>query len=203
MSAHFKQVSIMLLAIVLLLYITAQSLIYQYKAEKDKARIIDNQVTLNDSLKYYRDRAGRETATGKTLQYSINELNLLIPEVKTILHDLKIKPRRVESISETSISQHKEISVPAKDSNFRINNIVTPVKLFNYRDPWYNFSGILLNDSVSLKISSTDTLIQVVSWGNRKHWWLWFFSKRELIQTIQSRNPYNHIVFSKFIKIKK
>jgi hypothetical protein len=32
---------------------------------------------------------------------------------------------------------------------------------------------------------------------------LWIFSRRQLTQTIQSRNPDSKIVYSRFIKIKK
>jgi hypothetical protein len=32
---------------------------------------------------------------------------------------------------------------------------------------------------------------------------LWIFSRRQLTQTIQSRNPANKIVYSRYIQIKK
>jgi hypothetical protein len=186
---------------IILLYITCQSLYSYIQAQKDIKRLKSNQVTLNDSVKYYRDRSGRETAQVDLLQYSIDEIKQLMPEVTETLRQLKIKPRRAESFSQTEVQQHKEIKAPLRDTTILVNTIITPVQVFQYTDPWYDVIGIVDRTSVDLKINSTDTITQVVSRGDRIKPWLWFFSRRKLVQTIQSRNPSNHIVYSRYIKV--
>jgi hypothetical protein len=77
---------------------------------------------------------------------------------------------------------------------------------------YYRFvkiSGILIGEEQHLKISSTDTITQVIYWGDRLNkkgkkvpgWWI--FSRRRLEQAITCKNPSNKIIYSKTILITK
>ena len=187
----------------LLLFVTGKSLLLYVKSQKDYNRIVANQVKLTDSLTYYRDRAGREVAISPVLEYKLNEALKVIPELQQQLKNLKIKPARIESISETGINQQLSIKPALRDTNIIQNHITVPAKTINYRDPWYKIWGIIVSDTAKLDIKSSDTIIQVVSLGERVTPWLWFFSRRKLVQSIQSRNPNNHISYSRYIKVKK
>lgn len=186
-----------------LLYLAAANVISSIRNQKEVKRLLTNQNTLTDSLTFYKDQAGKEAARVKTLEYTVAEFRQVMPEVVKELKNLKVKPSRVESFSTAGITQEKKIVVINRDTNIIINQVVRPVKSFTYSDPWYKISGLILEDSSSLKIQSADTIVQVVSWGPRKKPWLLFFSRRELVQTIQSKNPFNHIVFSRYIQVKK
>jgi hypothetical protein len=52
------------------------------------------------------------------------------------------------------------------------------------------------------KLSYQDTLVQVVFRGKRIHPWLWIFSRRQLMQRIQLKNPQAQIHYSEIIQIK-
>jgi hypothetical protein len=171
--------------------------------QMENQRLIRNDVNMNAQLTYYFDKLGREAAKTPVLEYKQKELYKIFPEVKQKVTDLKIKPKRVESYSEVTVTSGKEITVPAKDSTTKKNDSIIPGKYFAYADNWYNVQGWIIQDTMNLKISSTDTIIQVVSRGGRLNPWLWIFSRRQLTQTIQSRNPDSKIVYSRFIKIKK
>lgn len=201
--AKIKLIAGISLVAIFLLLVTGKSLFLYIQAQKDYKRIIRNQVSLTDSLKYYRDRLGREVALSPVLEYKIDDALKVIPELQQEIKNLKIKTGRVETISETGISQQINIQPHLRDTVVIVNNIITPVKSFTYRDPWNTVFGIIDSINAKLNISATDTLIQVVSRGERLNPWLWFFSRRDLVQTIQSRNPANKIVYSRYIKIKK
>ena len=200
---NLKTIAFLVLAIIILLYITIQSLVAQYQAEKDKARIIRNQVTLQDSVTYYRDRLNREAARVDVMEYTVKELKTILPGIAQDIKDLNIKAKHVQSYSQTEVQQEKQITAQLRDTIITVNNIYTPAKAFTYTDTWYNVMAIIDSLNINLRISSTDTITQVVSRGERINPWLWIFSRRKLEQTIQSHNPANQIKYSKYIQIKK
>jgi len=74
----------------------------------------------------------------------------------------------------------------------------------NYPQFFIGMQAEVQADTAQIKIQSTDTIIQVVSrTGPRLRPYLWIFSPRTLVQTIQSRNPSNKIIYLQTIKIKK
>jgi len=198
-----KHIAILSTVALFLLFVTGKSLYMYIQSQKDYKRVLGNEMALHAQVNYYSDALGRETAKTWVMEYTVNELKNLLPEVSQALQELKIKTKHVQSYSQASIQQFKEIDKPLHDTTIIINTIHTQAKAFVYSDPWYYVSGIVRTDSVKLRIQSTDTIIQVVSRGPRPKPWLWFFSPRTLQQTIQSRNPSNHIAFSRYISIKK
>ncbi len=198
-----KQIALFSTIAVFLLLVTGKSLYMYIQGQKDYKRILASQQNLTKQLVYYKDKQGHETAKTPVLQYTKKELDNVLPDVNTLLKTLKIKPKQTESVAEIATTQHKDIITRLYDTIFTKNNIADPTKLIMYSDDWYNVTGTFANDTARLSISSVDTLVQVISKGERLNPWLWFFSKRQLIQTIQCRNPSNHIVYSRYIKIIK
>ncbi|MEI6062312.1 MAG: DUF6549 family protein [Bacteroidota bacterium] len=198
-----KTIGILSISAIILLFITFESVLQYVKLQKDYKRIQDNAVTMRDSLTYYKDSKGREVAQLKTVEYKADELKKLVPDVPVILKELNVKTKRVESFAQTEVQQEKQITAPVHDTIIKNVNGDLKAKYFHYRDAWYDIKGIWQDTTAKLIVSSKDTIIQVISFGPRIHPWLWIFSRRDLVQTIQSRNPSNHIVFARYIKIKK
>lgn len=200
---NLKNYSLMILAIIVMLWITGKALYISYQTQMDNKRLIQNDVNMKAQLTYYFTKSGTEAAKTPVLEYKQKELYRILPEVKQKVKELDIKPKRVESYSETSVASGIEITVPAKDSTIKKNDSVIQGKYFNYADAWYDVEGWIIQDTMNLKISSTDTIYQVVSRGDRLKPWLWFFSRRQLVQTIQSANPNNKVLYSRYIKVIK
>jgi len=116
------------------------------------------------------------------------------------INDLKVKIKRVNSVSSTVVESEKHIETIVKDS---IINDTVIAKVFNYKDDFYKIKGVSINDIQTVDIQSIDSIIQVVYKGKRKRPYLWFFSKRQLEQVISSKNPNSKITYSKYIKITK
>lgn len=198
-----KQIATFSVIALCLLYITGKSLFMYIQGQKNYNRLLSNSSALHAQVNYYADALGRETAKVRTMEFTVNELSKVLPEVTQALQELKIKPSRVQSFSQASVEQSKVITQILRDTVLIINNIQAPAKSFAYNDSWYQVTGLIRDNSQTLHITSIDTIIQVVSRGERAKPWLWFFSKRKLIQTIQSRNPANKIIYSRYIKIKE
>ena len=190
------------LVIIFLLCVAGRSLQLYLKSQQDNKRLVRNEIIGKSIIKYTTDKLGRQMAHSGILQYTNREVKQILPEVKTNLQQMGIKPRLTESYSETGIISAKDIVAPIHDTIFINNTDTTRAKSFYYCDKWYTATGIIA-DSIKMNITSIDTLIQVVSRGERYNPWLWFLSRRQLVQTIQSRNPANHVSYARFIKISK
>lgn len=186
---------------IFIFFAAGECFILYIKAQKTIKQHVNNEIIFNDSIRYFKDKEGREAARVGTLELSVKELNKILPGVTEELKNLRINPRKVETITKTVTAQNKEIKQYLKDSILITRDTL---KVFNYSDAWYKIRGQIKGDTAQISIKSTDTLIQVISrTGPRLNPYLWIFSRRTLQQTIQSRNPNNKIIYSQNIKIKK
>ena len=171
----------------------------KYSQERsDRLRITQSFQASNQELEYYKTRNGELVANNQALVLKVDELKEIYPEILSELRNMKIKPNRVNSYTETVIESEKQITTVLRDS---IINDTIVVRIFNYRDEFYDVSGIAKGDSQKVNIHSTDSLIQVVYKGERIHPWLWIFSSRKLEQAITCKNPNATVVYSKHIEI--
>ncbi len=77
-----------------------------------------------------------------------------------------------------------------------------PSGRFEWSDPWNHVEGVIVGDSVTCTLRTTDTIRQVIHRVPRR--FLFFrFGTRALRQEIISSNPHNTIIYSELIKIDK
>lgn len=145
-------------------------------------------------------RAGQIAYQNRVFELRLSELADLYPYLLDEIKNLKIKPKRVESIHSTSFNSEKRIVTELRDSVI-LDTI--QIKAFSYSDEWYNISGYSNDKKQHVFISMQDTLIQVVYKGERKRPWLWIFSPRKLEQRIALKNPNAKISYTQFIDIHK
>lgn len=173
----------------------------RYRQERnDRLRITQSFQASNQELEYYRTRNGELVANNQALVLKGEELKEVYPEILSEIRNLKIKPNRVNSYTETVIESEKQITTVLRDS---IINDTIVVRTFNYRDDFYHVSGVARGDSQEVRIHSNDSLIQVVYKGERVRPWLWILSRRKLEQAITCKNPNAKVVYSKHIEIVK
>jgi hypothetical protein len=150
-----------------------------------------------DSIKTLQGQTAAQTLV---MQFSVNELKELYPDLIKEIQNLKVKPNRVESFTSTAFETQKDIQITLKDSILRDS---LKVKILKYQDEYFSVNGILSGNNQHLKITYKDTLIQVVFRGERENPWLWIFSKRKLQQRIVLKNPESKISYPLFIQIQK
>ena len=151
-------------------------------------------------LKEIQTQSGQLAVENEVLQLRLKELSTLYPKLLDEIRNLKINPKRAESVSSTAINTEKRIVTLLRDS---IIHDTIPVKVFSYKDQWYQISGIGNDKTQQLRIFSTDTLTQVVFKGERIKPWLWIFSPRKLQQRVSVSNPNSTIKYSNLIQIQK
>lgn len=151
-------------------------------------------------LKQVETRSGQLAAENEVMELRLKELNILYPRLADEIRNLKVDPHRAGQIAATGYRAEKKISVPLLDS---ISNDSVFMKVFNYRDKWYDISGQASDTIQHLQFRYQDTLIQVIYLGKRYRPWLWVFSPRRLKQRVMLKNPDARIGYAEVIRIEK
>lgn len=167
---------------------------------EDNNRLKNNLASYRERITELQSEDGSPMYQTDALEFRLRELSLLYPRLLDEIRNLKVKPRRVESISENGMESHIRIKAGIKDC---VTKDSVKVREFSYQDEWYSVNGFATSDTQFLNISSTDTLLQVVFRGERERPWLWIFSPRKLTQRIKLSNPNSRIVYSQTIKVQK
>ena len=185
---------LLLIGAVILLWRSNQSL------KQENARLANNMETLNESIKYIQTQNGKLAAQTDVLLVRTGELKELFPFQSKSVTDMGVKLNRATQVSSTVIETQKNIITVVRDS---IVHDTVRVKVFSYKDQWYQISGIGNDKTQQLSIFSTDTLTQVVFKGERIKPWLWIFSPRKIQQRVSVSNPNSTIKYSNLIQIQK
>lgn len=152
------------------------------------------------TLKQVSTKSGQLAAENELMQLHLKELDILYPRLLDEIKNLKINPKAAQSIASTSYYTEKRFTTKLKDS---IVHDTVRVKVFNYKDAWYDIQGIAHDSTQEVSVNSRDTLIQVVFKGKREKPWLWIFSPRKVMQRVSLKNPNAHITYSEFIQIQR
>lgn len=163
-------------------------------------RLSLNMQTLSSEISFVKTQNGALAAQTDVLLLRTSELKSLFPKEAKAIKDMGVKVSNATQVSSTVVETQKNIITLVRDS---IVSDTIHVKVFDYKDQWYQISGINQGDSQRLQIHSTDTLTQVVYKGERIRPWLWIFSPRKLQQRVSVSNPNATIKYSQFIQIQK
>jgi hypothetical protein len=158
----------------------------------ENARGLDGQITELQTLR------GQLMAENQILRLKSDELEAILPQIKSEIENLRIRFSRAQKYSETAFSAQITPLVSLRDS---VIFDTIPVKLFDFQDDYFLVRGLSQQSMQQLEIAYRDTLIQVVYRGDRPKPWLWFFSKRPLMQRVALKNPNAQIHYSQVIEI--
>jgi hypothetical protein len=170
-----------------------------WKERQEVQRVTSNYSAAMKGFYYYKTKSGKEASRGEILHLKYSEIKNYYPEIVRAIDDLKIKIKRVESVTQTHTVLEKQFVTVLKDS---IVFDTLHVQSFSYTDGWNHITGHLRADTISIKLLSSDSLIQTVHRGKREKPWR-IFSPRPLEQTISNTNPAVKIKYSRHIKISK
>jgi len=167
---------------------------------KENDRLSKTLAQTVQQLKEIQTQSGQQAIENEVLQLRLKELSTLYPKLLGEIRNLKINPKKAESISTTSINTEKRITTMLRDS---VVHDTVPVKVFSYEDNFFKVHGLALDSTQEVKINYQDTLVQVVFRGAREKPWLWIFSPRKLQQRVTLKNPNARITYSEFIQIQR
>lgn len=160
-----------------------------------------NQTALLSDIKHYKTQSGKDAASIQQLTLKRDELESYCDELNRTIKDLKIKLKRVQSISQTATQSDYAIVTSLRDSViYRDSVIPVHAKSIRYSDAWIDLDGYV--DSVQFigDITTRDTLIQVVHRVPKRFLFIRYGTKA-IQQDVVSSNPHTKITYMKFIKL--
>lgn len=168
-------------------------------AERDRYKA--NQTALLSDVEHYKTESGKNAASVQKLTLTNAELKKSYDEVCKTAEDLKIKVKRLQSVSSTATQTRVEIKTVVKDSIVYVKGEPANALAFVWKDAWTDVEGIIHKDSVSLNIQSADTLVQLVHRVPHKFWFIKWGCKA-IRQDIVSKNPHTNITYTEYIELK-
>ena len=162
---------------------------YLFKQESRSERLRQNS--------YFETLDGRLALHGEQLNLRWHEMSVLMPELKQQIEAMRISLKRVEQVQSTAMQTHTSFTTLLRDTVV----LTDTLRIFDYASPYLRVKGVARDDSQWVDVRMQDTLIQVVHRGKRLRPWLWFFSPRELIQTVRLGNPDAELRYSRRIVV--
>ncbi len=188
------------------------------------------QQTLMAQVEHFRTLSGRNGASVDALRLRTAELERLRAADAELIRSLRLSLRRTELITSSTVEGNIDFSSPLTDTLSPLPSpsdtlTIHPVgsdtaqtlaidhstasqgssesqsaRRFEWNDPWTQVTGLIVGDSVSCTLHTTDTIHQVIHRVPRRFLFL-RFGTRALRQEIISSNPHNQIVYSEIIKV--
>lgn len=182
-----------------------------YRGENQ--RLTQNQEALAADLTHYRTRAGEEATSAQVLRLRCAEFERLRAEDAAEIRRLGIRLRRLEATARLASTTQTRFQAPLKDTiavRRDTPGILDPtgspqfdtLKTFRWHDPWIRIEGSIARDSVRCRVSSVDTLRQVIHRIPRRFLFIRWGTKA-LRQEIVSSNPHTRIVYAEYIRIER
>lgn len=165
---------------------------------KEVQRLENNQTALSEQVEYYRTRMGEQAASVQALQLRCDEFREMRQADARRIRDLGIKIRRLESSAAASLESKVEVHTIVRDTVILHDTL----RVFHWCDEWVTVDGRIGRDSVTCKVTSIDTLRQVVHRVPRRFLFIRYGTKA-IRQEIISSNPHSRIVYADYIELYK
>lgn len=189
---------ILIIILVIIIFFLSRSL---HRQRQENNRLSSNQTALFQDISYYRTRDSLSAAGVEKLTLTKKELEQNCEALARDIKDLKIKLKRVQSVSQASIETEHIIHTVVRDSLI-VRDRVDTLQCIDYHDNYLTLSGCIEHNHFSGHIMSRDTLLQVIHRVPHR-WWFIKWGTKAVRQEIVSKNPHTHVVYSRYIELKK
>ena len=167
------------------------------KLSDDNDRLSNNQTALTEKVQYYQTESGKNAARVTELTLKKDEFEKMCQEQVEVIKDLKLKLKRVESVSTTATNTSITVVTQLRDTL-----TVANVKHFNWSDSWNHIHGIIDGNNVECTYEGNDTLNIVATRVPKKFLFFRWGTKYIQIDAVNS-NPSSRILYNRTIKVTK
>ncbi len=189
---------ILIIILIIIIFFLSRSL---HRQRQENNRLSSNQTALFQDISYYRTRDSLSAAGVEKLTLTKKELEQNCEALARDIKDLKIKLKRVQSVSQASIETEHIIHTVVRDSLI-VRDRVDTLQCIDYHDNYLTLSGCIEHNHFSGHIMSRDTLLQVIHRVPHR-WWFIKWGTKAVRQEIVSKNPHTHVVYSRYIELKR
>lgn len=182
-------------------FVTFSSIKLYLEKARDNNRNIQNIAALQKENEYFKDQNGNQAVKIQALTLTAAELRRVVPSIVADLKTLSIRPAQVNNYTAAALTSKQLIAITLKDS---IIFDTVKVSRIDYKNRWYDVTGMIRGDSVNLDIESRDRLTVINYLGKRSRRFLFVrFGPRYPETVIRNENPNNKIIIEKSVFMKK
>lgn len=168
---------------------------------EEKKRLANNQESLLSDIEYYKTESGKNAASVQKLELTRSELERHCKDLTQTVEDLGLKVKRLQSASTTSTKTEVDIQVQVRDSLVYRDKPDT-LKKISFKDSWVELDGYIDRDVFTGRISSVDTLIQIIH-RIPKRFLFFKWGTKAIRQEVVNKNPHSKIVYTEYIELKR
>ena len=177
------------------------------KLQEENKRLVNNQITLLDSMQTYKVADSLNVAKINVLELSLSDYKKYRKENAALIK--KLKADKLSATTSINATTSTNIKTVIKDSII-YKDMVVPVdtvKQIKYDSKWTSVYGYLANDTVSLNIINREELLVVESFVKKRFIGIklpiWLFGYKTKSVNVVSKNPNTEINNLEYIQIYK
>lgn len=177
------------------------------KLQEENKRLVNNQITLLDSMQTYKVADSLNVAKINVLELSLSDYKKYREENATLIK--KLKADKLSATTSINTTTSTNIKTVIKDSIIYKDRVVPvdTVKQIKYDSKWTSIYGYLANDTVSLNIINREELLVVESFVKKRFIGIklpiWLFGYKTKSVNVVSKNPNTEINNLEYIQIYK
>ena len=177
------------------------------KLQEENKRLVNNQITLLDSMQTYKVADSLNVAKINVLELSLSDYKKYREENATLIK--KLKADKLSATTSINATTSTNIKAVIKDSIIYKDRIVPidTVKQIKYDSKWTSVYGYLANDTINLNIINREELLVVESFVKKRFIGIklpiWLFGYKTKSVNVVSKNPNTEINNLEYIQIYK
>ena len=177
------------------------------KLQEENKRLVNNQITLLDSMQTYKVADSLNVAKINVLELSLSDYKKYRKENAVLIKKLKVD--RLSAATSINATTSTNIKTVIKDSIIYKDRIVPidTVKQIKYDSKWTSVYGYLANDTINLNIINREELLVVESFVKKRFIGIklpiWLFGYKTKSVNVVSKNPNTEINNLEYIQIYK
>lgn len=177
------------------------------KLQEENKRLVNNQITLLDSMQTYKVADSLNVAKINVLELSLSDYKKYREENATLIK--KLKADKLSATTSINATTSTNIKTVIKDSIIYKDRVVPvdTVKQIKYDSKWTSVYGFLANDTISLNIINREELLIAESFVKKRFIGIklpiWLFGYKTKSVNVVSKNPNTEINNLEYIQIYK
>jgi len=180
---------------------------YSVVQRGERVRLLANQTVLLTQAREYRVRDSLHAVSVGVLTMRADELRRGFDEMSTLVRDMNINLRRVETLSQTALESNYSITAAVRDTvvyQIITDTLTSPrtAQTVRFRNAHISLDGLLSDSVFHGSVVTYDTITQALHRIPHRFLFLRWGTK-ELRQDIVSSNPHTRITYNRTIKVKR
>jgi hypothetical protein len=178
------------------------------KARDERDQAVEFNNIRDDSLQYFRNKAGHEVARAQVSELSASNARAMLEDERLAwirnFESVNKRLNNIEQASRTTAVAMGNFRIPLRDTMIlNIDSFLTKVKTFDNHNEWFRIRGMVLEDTVVTTPIIPVPLQSVLTWQRKRKLLGIRFGRKQWFSETASENPYVKITKHEVIRVGK